>query len=326
MDAVGTPRTDSDPATVRFEALEGAAHRDEADFGRWLSYMNAMRSLAGDRPRLRLRFASSWLRTGLDASAVRHGAVENDRAAYLWSLDAAHAGRPHGAVLVGHCYRDGRGARRSMRRARRWYRRGARDGSVEAAFWLTATENHLSRWLLYRGPALEWVGVTLLCVHLLLVPWVFSVGAVLACVSVVLGGQLLVRWGMGRAMPEPGVPDASSGSEVVGDLLAKPWRIVMVVGEDGLVLVPLLVVGSLLNLGIAPIAVAAGSLFGLLHHPNFGWRGCVAKGLTYALAVALVVPWGGVAALAVGHVLLDAFIVALAWTERSRLRRELQRG
>ncbi|MCR9161033.1 MAG: hypothetical protein ACE37F_11400 [Nannocystaceae bacterium] len=318
----------SDPKRLeaRFEALEGAARRDEADFGRWLSHMNALRTLAHDRASLRLRFASSWLRTGLDAAAVRHGAIENDRSAYLWSLDAAHAGRPHGAVLVGHCYRDGRGARRSLRRARRWYRRGARSGSVEAAFWLTATENHLSKWLLYRGPALEWVGLGFLAVHLLVAPWSFSFAAVMVYVVVALGGQLLVRWMMGRAMPEPQVADASTGRELVDELVDRPWKTLAVAGEDGLVLVPLLAVAGLLGVGFGPVAMAAGLLFGLLHYPNFSWRACLAKGLTYAAAVGLVVPWGGLAALAVGHILLDGMIVAMAWTERARLRRSLQRG
>lgn len=327
VDSAGDARAnDSELLEARFEALEGAARRDEADFGRWLSHMNAMRALADGRSSLRLRFASSWLRTGLDASAVRHGAIENDRSAYLWSLDAAHAGRPHGAVLLGHCYRDGRGARRSMRRARRWYRRGARSGSVEAAFWLTATENHVSKWLLYRGPALEWVGLGLLAVHLLVAPWMFSAAAVVAYLVVALGGQLLVRWLMGRAVPEPVVADASVGTELVDDLVERPWKTLGVAGEDGLVLVPILAAASLIGVGIGPVAVGAGVLFGLLHYPNFSWRGCVAKGLTYAAAVAIVVPWGGLAALALGHVLLDGVIVAMAWAERARLRRALQRG
>ncbi len=99
-----------------------------------------------------------------------------------------------------------------------------------------------------------------------------------------------------------------------------------VAGEDGLVLVPMLALASLLGVGGVSVAVGAGALFGLLHYPNFSWRGCVGKGLAYAAAVAVVVPWGGLAALALGHVLLDGLIVALAWSERSRLRRQLQGG
>jgi hypothetical protein len=307
-----------DPAQARFEALERAAHRDEADFGRWLSHMNAMREVADNQAPLRMRFASAWLRTGLDAGAVRHGAVENDRSAYLWALQAAHAGRAQGAVLLGHCYRDGRGARRSMRRARRWYRRGARTGSVEAAFWLTATENHLSRWLLYRGPALEWVGLSLLGVYLLVAPWRFSLGAVAVYLAIALGGQLLVRWFMARTLPEAPAPAAAAGTALVDELVERPWKTLAVAGEDGLVLVPVLALAGLFGLGTVPVALAAGAVFGLLHHPNFSWRGCFAKGLTYALAVGVVVPWGGVAALAVGHVLLDGLSVAMAFVERAR--------
>ncbi len=288
--------------------------------------MNAMRSLAETCRGLRLRFASSWLRTGLDAASVRHGAVQNDRSAYLWSVDAAHAGRTHGAVLLGHCYRDGRGARRSMRRARSWYRRAARGGSVEAAFWLTATDTHVSKWLLYRGPALEWVGLGLLVLHVLRTPWVFAAGAVVAYLVLALGGQLLVRWLVGRAAPDSGLVDASAGTALVEDLVRRPWRTLFVAGEEGLVLVPFVALGAAFGSGIVPIALGAGALFGLLHFPNFSWRGCVAKGMSYALAVAVVVPWGGVLAMALGHVLLDGFIVALSWSERSRLRRQLGSG
>lgn len=197
---------------------------------------------------------------------------------------------------------------------------------MEAAFWLTATENHVSKWLLYRGPALEWVGLALLALHLSFTPWSFSAAAVVAYLVVALGGQLLVRWLVGRAMPEHVVADASVGTELVDDLVERPWKTLGVAGEDGLVLVPTLAIAAILGVGIAPASVGAGVLFGLLHYPNFSWRGCVAKGLTYAAAVAIVVPWGGLAALALGHVLLDGIIVALAWAERARLRRLLQRG
>ncbi len=213
-----------------------------------------------------------------------------------------------------------------MRRARRWYRKGARRGSAEAAFWLTATESPLSRWLVYRGPGLEWLGLGLLALHLLLAPWRFAAGAVVAYLIVALGGQLLVRWLMERAMPASGAADAAAGTEAVDDLVSRPWKTLGVAGEDGLVLVPMLALGSVFGIGSVPVAVGAGVLFGLLHHPNFSWRGCVSKGLAYAAAVAVVVPWGGLAALALGHVLLDGFIVALAWSERSRLRRQLQGG
>lgn len=197
---------------------------------------------------------------------------------------------------------------------------------MEAAFWLTATESKVSRWLLYRGPGLEWVGLGLLALHLMLAPWRFAAGAVVAYLVVALGGQLLVRWLMERALPASTAADASAGTEVVADLVSRPWKTLGVAGEDGLVLVPILALGSLLGLGGTSVAVAAGLLFGLLHHPNFSWRACLAKGVAYGAAVAVVVPWGGLAALALGHVLLDGFIVALAWSERSRLRRQLQSG
>ncbi len=197
---------------------------------------------------------------------------------------------------------------------------------MEAAFWSTATESQVSRWLLYRGSGLQWAGLGLLALHLLLSPWRFAAGAVVAYLVVALGGQLLVRWLMERALPASTASDASAGTEAVEDLVSRPWKTLGVAGEDGLVLVPILALGSVLGVGTLGVAVGAGVLFGLLHHPNFSWRACLAKGLAYAAAVALVVPWGGLAALALGHVLLDGFIVALAWSDRSRPRRQLQGG
>ena len=55
-------------------------------------------------------------------------------------------------------------------------------------------------------------------------------------------------------------------------------------GEDGLVLVPLLLVSGALGLpGV--VSPLAGLMFGLLHFPNFSWRKCAAKGITYGAAV-----------------------------------------
>ena len=310
---------ETDPS-ARFDRLEVAAGRHAADLERWLDAMTQMRVLAAEREPLRLRFAASWLRAGAGAAVERGDAVENDRAAYLWSLGAAHAERPHAAVLLGHCYREGRGAPRSLRRARRWYRHAAAAGSIEAAFWLRETQSRLPRWLLYRGPALEWVGLAMLLAYLAFMPWVFHPVALLVYVLIAFVGQLLLRWAFERVTPRAEHEDVSTGTELVDSLVARPWQTLAVAGEDGLVLVPLLTMGHLLgsSLWVAPVA---GLLFGLLHFPNFSWRGCVAKGLTYALAVALIVPWGGVAAIAIGHVLLDGFIVTVAWLDRSRARR-----
>ncbi|MEM6293786.1 MAG: hypothetical protein AAGA54_21100 [Myxococcota bacterium] len=310
---------ETDP-TARFDRLEVAAGRDAADFERWVDVMTQMRVLAADREPLRLRFAASWLRAETGAAFGRDDAVDNDRAAYLWSLGAAHAQRPHAAVLLGHCYREGRGAPRSLRRARRWYRHAAAAGSIEAAFWLRQTQSRMPRWLLYRGPALEWVGLALLLAYFAAMPWVFHPAALLVYVLIAFAGQLVLRWAFERVTPRSEQEDVSTGTELVDGLVARPWQTLAVAGEDGLVLVPLLALGHLFGstLWVAPVA---GLLFGLLHFPNFSWRGCLAKGVTYAVATALIVPWGGVAAMALGHVLLDGFIVAVAWLDRSRVRR-----
>jgi hypothetical protein len=298
---------------ARFARLEARLSAPDLPLFEWLSAMNELRELAscGDVPAsIRIRFAQRWLESGVDARTIRRGALDNDRAAYLWSVSAAHRGDLAGQVLLGHCYRHGRGAPRSRQRSRFWYRRAAASGSSEAKFWLRYTQLPRDGWLLYRGTALGWVGLGLLALWFLGHPPIVLPIAVVSYIALVLGGQLALGWVMARIAPEDRDSDAASGATAVDGLLRRPWELLSVAGEDGLVLVPLLWLGEWLGLpGV--IAPLAGLLFGVLHYPNFSWRKCAAKGITYGAAVALILPWGGLASMVLGHVLLDAGIVAL---------------
>jgi hypothetical protein len=304
------------PATQELEALvlrlEARLSAPDLPLFEWLAVMNELRELASrdDVPAsIRIRFAQRWLESGVDASRIQRGALDNDRAAYLWAVSAAHRGDLAGQVLLGHCYRHGRGAPRSRQRSRFWYRRAAASGSQEAKFWLRYTQLPRDGWLLYRGTALGWIGLGLLALWFIGHPPVVLPIAVVAYVALVLGGQLALGWLMARIAPE-GHDDGGAATSAVDGLLRRPWELLSVAGEDGLVLVPLLWATEWLGVpGV--IAPVAGVLFGALHHPNFSWRKCAAKGITYGAAVALILPWGGLASMVIGHVLLDAGIVVL---------------
>lgn len=311
---------------ARFIRLEARLSAHDLPVRDWLAIMNELRELAAhdEAPAwARIRFARRWLACGVDARRIRRGALDNDRAAYLWSVSAAHRGHAEGQVLLGHCYRHGRGAPRSRQRSRFWYRRAAASGSPEAKFWLRYTQLPRDGWLLYRGTALGWIGLGLLAIWFVAHPFVVTPLAVALYVAIVLGGQLLLGWAMQRVTPDDS--DTGSGATAVDGLLRRPWELLSVAGEDGLVLVPLLWLSEALGLpGV--IAPLAGLLFGVLHWPHFSWRKCAAKGITYGTAVALVLPWGGLASMVVGHVLLDAGIAALrfAMLRRAAVRRAVR--
>jgi hypothetical protein len=276
----------------------------------WLAAMNDLRELAARDDvsgSIRIRFARRWLESGVDTRRLRRGGLDNDRAAYLWAVSAAHRGHSEGQLLLGHCYRHGRGAPRSRQRSRFWYRRAAASGSSEARFWLRYTQLPTDGWLLYRGTALGWIGLGLLAIWFVSHPPAVLPIAVACYVAIMLGGQLLIGWSMTRIAP--GDPEPSSGTTAVDSLMRRPWELLAVAGEDGLVLVPLLWLAEWI--GFPVVAPVAGMLFGVLHYPNFSWRKSAAKGITYALAVALILPWGGLGSMVAGHVVLDAAIVLL---------------
>lgn len=75
--------------------------------------------------------------------------------------------------------------------------------------------------------------------------------------------------------------------------------VLLIPGEDGLFLVPLLAVG------VGPVsAVAAVLPFAALHHPLFKPRECISKALSFYVCCLLVLPHGLLTMIA-GHILLD---------------------
>lgn len=100
--------------------------------------------------------------------------------------------------------------------------------------------------------------------------------------------------------------------------LKRPLRnLGLVIGEDGILLVPLLWAG------VSPVtALVAAMAFGAMHYPAFTRLQCVSKGVAYYFACLLVLPYGLLNMLA-GHLLLDAVMMLFAWR---RLKRRLESG
>lgn len=270
---------------------------------------------------MRLRFAELWHEASAKARAMSQTRAENDRCSYLWSVEAAHRGLPLGQLLVAHCYRRGTGAPRDESRARNWYRNAAQAGSSPAHFWLRATTPESARpWhrlLLYRGRWLTWIGLGLLALHLCLVDWSWSWGALLSYFAVMAGGQLGILWllRLRRGSADPMAPDQWAVSQTVAGMARRPWTVLEVAGEDGLVIVPLAALCAVIGwpLLVAPLA---GAVFGALHYPSFSGRSCLTKGILYAIAVAIILPWGGLPTLVAAHVLFDGLLLLLFMTSK----------
>lgn len=80
-----------------------------------------------------------------------------------------------------------------------------------------------------------------------------------------------------------------------------PRLIPFAAAEDGLICVPVLLVG------ISPVsAVIGGIAFGVLHLARFSYFECLGKALYYSLAIYVVLPHG-VLTVAVGHIATDVF-------------------
>ncbi len=114
-------------------ALEPAQWLDAMVALRRLAEANADPSVAPQSPRR--RFAQRWINQALGAHVQGPDAVENDRKAYLWTLPAAHRGDAGAQLLLGHCYRRGRGVAKDREQALSWYRQAAVGGLEEARVW-----------------------------------------------------------------------------------------------------------------------------------------------------------------------------------------------
>jgi uncharacterized membrane protein YfhO len=82
-------------------------------------------------------------------------------------------------------------------------------------------------------------------------------------------------------------------------LKREPWKFLLIPGEDGFFLLPLLYVG------ISPVSVAiAAFLFAVAHYPAFPWRYCIPKGIAYFFVALLILPYG-IWSVVTAHLIVD---------------------
>ncbi|HEU5074465.1 MAG TPA: hypothetical protein VFU02_09835 [Polyangiaceae bacterium] len=189
--------------------------------------------------------------------------------------------------------------------ARTWLAAAARRGDEDARFWqhrLWFVTHWSWRWL-KRG--LLVAGYAGLLYQLLTAPlrfeWlgtiVFVGVIVLVAVVSVIALTLATNEQQVDALTLP--PDSTD--------FRPSWRVLLgVPAEDGFFLVPLLYIG------VTPLtALISGSLFALAHLPNYRFWSTVPKGISYFLVGLFLLPWVGIWPIVLGHVLLDAFLIAL---------------
>ena len=83
--------------------------------------------------------------------------------------------------------------------------------------------------------------------------------------------------------------------------------------EDGLICVPILIIG------ISPIsAIIGGAVFGALHLATYTYLECIGKAIIYALACVIILPHG-VLNIVLGHFVLDVSAAGLLMIFRRRL-------
>lgn len=90
--------------------------------------------------------------------------------------------------------------------------------------------------------------------------------------------------------------------------------VLLAASEDGLICVPLLLMGT-----SAAGALAAGLVFGLLHLPRFTYLECLAKAFIYGFVCYLILPFGLLTVVA-GHLLTDAIALTALKVADRRLR------
>jgi hypothetical protein len=93
-------------------------------------------------------------------------------------------------------------------------------------------------------------------------------------------------------------------------------RFLLAPAEDGLICVPVLLAG----LGVASSALG-GLVFGLLHLGRFTYLECIGKSFYYTLVCIFVLPHG-LLTVALGHVLMDAAVLAGVKVAKRRLASE----
>lgn len=229
--------------------------------------------------------------------------VERDPDAARTWLAAATA---HGLTEVAVRFARQPGMHRhDIELARTWLAEAARRGDRDARFWKPRLwlVTHWS-WRWFRR-ALAVAGYAALFYHLLTTPFRFAWFGTLAFVGTIVLVALASVFALRAATNEQRV-DAMTLLPNSADF-RPPWRVLLrVPAEDGVFLVPLLYVGvNPLTAGIS------GSLFALAHLPNYPFWSTIPKGISYFLVGLFLLPWVGIWPIVLGHVLLDAFLVAL---------------
>ncbi|MEM9453882.1 MAG: hypothetical protein AAGF11_06865 [Myxococcota bacterium] len=311
----------ADDLHTLFERLEAELPGSERVFHEHIAVLNEMRAIA-ERPEvdpaLRLRFARYWLSHPFNARRYDYGAVANDRSAYAWVSEAAERGDLEGQILLGRCLAHGRGTFPNRRAAVEQLRKASARGSDEAEQLIRMLGVARFPWLRHRYVMFMVVGFVVLVLHLLTQPFAFDPWGIPAFVGVMFGFALL-RWALSYVVSlfvSPSEEDAASGTSHAFDrdvesFRRKPWAIVLVTTEDGLVLAPLA------WLGITPLtAVSMALLFGLLHYPKYSPRICLYLTATYTTIALLVLPWAGLWAVTTGHVIWD--VLLLYWGVREK--------
>ncbi len=229
--------------------------------------------------------------------------VERDpNAARTWLAAATAHGLPEVAVRFA---RQPGMQRNDIALARTWLAEAARRGDRDARFWkprLWLVTHWSWRWL---PRILALTGYAALLYHLVTAPFRFAWLGILAFVSVIVlvavASVIALRAATNdqRADAMALLPDSAD--------FRPSWRVLLrVPAEDGVFLVPLLYVG------VTPLTAAiSGSLFALAHLPNYPFWSTVPKGISYFLVGLFLLPWVGLWPIVIGHVLLDAFLIAL---------------
>jgi len=309
-----------------FDRLEADLPQHEATFLDLIAILNEMRALAKRpeaNPALRLRFARLWLERPFNARRYDYGAVANDRSAHAWAQEAAQRGELEGQVLLGRCLAHARGTPRDRASAATCLRRAEARGSDEAAQLLRTLGVERFPWLRHRYLVFMLFGFAMLLLHLLTQPFRFDPLGVLAFIGLSLAmdlGAFQLRTLVTKLRPASPEEEATGFSHAyerdVERFARKPWRILSVVSEDGMVLAPLA------WLGINPFtAIAMGLVFGLAHYPKYSRAICLNLALQYAVIAVLVLPWAGLWAVAMGHVLWDVGVLYMGVRQRQNASR-----
>jgi uncharacterized membrane protein len=237
------------------------------------------------------------------------GVGKNPIEAVQWFRKAADQGEADGEYCLGVCYADGLGTDRNFDEARKWFQLAARQNFPDAKYRLRLLFFQKHSILKWRDACITTLGCALLIFHGVHFPISvngFAIAAflgVLAASGVVFISAMAVmeRFGM-KGLDEKEV-DATN-ERFFSMLKREPWEFLLIPGEDGFFLLPLLYIG------VSPVSAAvAAFLFAVAHYPVFPWRYCIPKGIAYFFVALFILPHG-IWSIVVAHLLVDAGIFA----------------